>query len=136
MSLLTAPCDGAAGSATPPDPCTPSGAAMSDALITVADHRAQCLIPTFVERRSSLACTERKPYVHVPTGSRLIIASRYHLATHANRPRGDDHRPHIRAVPDVVEAHKRPQPYSPYRPVPPPPNLGAPPAFAHPPTPV
>src|SRR5438876_6316878 len=53
MSFVTTACGGAPGrgSAAPPDPCPHSGAATSAATATVADHRAQCIIPTSVKGR-------------------------------------------------------------------------------------
>src|SRR3989441_7300036 len=50
MSFVTTVCAAAAvGSPVPPDPCAHSGAATKHATITVAHHRAQCVIPTSVE---------------------------------------------------------------------------------------
>src|SRR5260370_9730405 len=118
MSLVPTLCDGAAGSATPPDPCAPSGAATSDAPITVADHRAQCLIPTSVEGRSSLASTYRKPYIHVAAGSGFIIAP---------LGRVDNHRTHICPVEQVVEAHERAEAHASHRAVPSQPQVPRPP---------
>src|SRR5690242_930171 len=86
-----------AGSATPPDPCAHSGVAASEATAAVAHQRAHCVIPTSVEGRRLFSSTERESDVHVPTGSRLIIAP---------IRRVDNHRPYIAPVEHVVEAHK------------------------------
>src|SRR5881628_490460 len=109
MLLVTIACGTAAGSAAPPDPCAHSGAATSDATVTAAHHRAQCVIPTSVEGRRLFPCTKREPDVHVAAGSRLIIAP----------IRGvDNHRPHIGPVEHVVEADEGTQPQAPHGPVP------------------
>src|SRR6266480_261034 len=120
MSFVTTACGGAPRrrSAAPPDPCPHSGAATSAATATVADHRAQCIIPTSVESRRLFPCTQREPYIHVPAWSRLIIA-----------PIGgvDNHRRDVETVPHVVEAHERTQPQAPHRPVPTEAHVGRPP---------
>src|SRR5436853_7940443 len=106
MSFVTTACGGAARSAAPPDPCPHSGAATSAATATVADHRAQCIIPTSVEGRRLFPCAQREPYIHVPARSRLIIAP----------VRGvDNHRRDVETVPRVVQAQKGPQPQAPHR---------------------
>src|SRR5216110_3855745 len=97
MSFVTTACGGAAGSAAPPDPCPHSGAATSAATATVADHRAQCIIPTSVEGRRLFPCAQREPYIHVPTRSRFVIAP---------IRRVDNHRPHVRPVEHIVEAEE------------------------------
>src|SRR5436190_18651537 len=103
MSFVTTARGGATGegSATPPDPCPHSGAATSAATTTVADHRAQCIIPTSVEVRRLFPCTQREPYIHVPARSRLIIAP---------IRRVDNHRRDVEAVPHVVQSHEGTQP--------------------------
>src|SRR2546430_1200475 len=69
------------------------------ATVTVADHRAQCIIPTSVEGRRLFSRTQRESHIHVPARSRLIIAP----------IRGvDNHRSYVGAIPDVVEPHERP----------------------------
>src|SRR5690242_17446817 len=118
MSFETA-ARGRAGSATPPDPCAHSGAATSEATAAVAHHRAQCVIPTSVESRRLLPSTERESQVHVATGSRLIIPPRHEPATHPDGRGVDRDRPHVLAVEDVVQAHKRLKPHAAKRPVPP-----------------
>src|SRR5437660_12121257 len=103
MSFVTTARGGATGegSATPPDPCPHSGAATSAATAAVADHRAQCIIPTSVEVRRLFPSTERESHVHVAAGSRLIIAP---------IRRVDNHRSYIGPVPHVVDAYERVQP--------------------------
>src|SRR2546427_9989839 len=100
MSFVTTACGGATGrgSVAPPDPCPHSGAATSAATAAVADHRAQCIIPTSVKGRRLFPCTQREPYIQVPARSRLIIAPIRGI---------DNHRSHIRTVPDVVQPHER-----------------------------
>src|SRR5689334_629026 len=86
------------GFETPPDPCPHSGAAMSAATRTVADHRAQYLIPTSDEGPKLLTCTQCEAHVGVAPGSGLIIAP---------IRRVDNHRPDVCSIEQVVEAHKR-----------------------------
>src|SRR5881409_892852 len=97
MSFVTTACGGAARSAAPPDPCPHSGAATSAATATVADHRAQCIIPTSVEGRRLFPSTERESEVQIAAGSGLIIAP----------IRGvDNHRRDVETIPHVVHAHE------------------------------
>src|SRR6266566_9417347 len=118
MSFVTTACGGAAGSTAPPDPCPHSGAATSAATATVADHRAQCIIPTSVEVRRLFPCTQREPHIHVPARSRLIIAP---------IRRVDNHRRDVEAIPHVVEADERTEPQTPHRPIPTEAHVGRPP---------
>src|SRR5437773_10137940 len=115
MSFVTTARGGATGegSATPPDPCPHSGAATSAATAAVADHRAQCIIPTSVEVRRLFPSTERAPHVHIAARSGLIIAPRHGIATHPDRARIDRYGPHVLPVEDVVEPHERPEAYTP-----------------------
>src|SRR6266704_3915271 len=112
MSFVTTPRGAAVGSAAPPDPCAHGGAAASDAPVTTAHHRAQCVIPTSVEGRSLLASTQREPDIHVAAGGRLIVAPRHEVATHANRRRVDRHGPDVRAVENIIEAHEGAEPHA------------------------
>src|SRR5207249_5698491 len=98
MSFVTTACSGAAGSAAPPDPCPHSGAATSAATAPVADHRAQCIIPTSVEGRRLFPSTERESDVQIAAGSGLIIAP---------KGRVDNHRSHVRPIEHVVEPNER-----------------------------
>src|SRR2546430_17691284 len=120
MSFVTTARGGATGegSATPPDPCPHSGAVTSAATAAVADHRAQCIIPTSVEVRRLFPSTERESHVHIAAGSRLIIAP---------IRRVDNHRRDVEAIPHVVEADERTEPQTPNRPVPTNAHVGRPP---------
>src|SRR5260221_14060218 len=118
MSFVTTACGGATGPTAPPDPCPHSGAATSAATAAVADHRAQCIIPTSVEGLRLFPCTQREPYIHVPARSRLIIAP---------IRRVDNHRRDVEPVPPVVEAYERTQPQAPHRSIPADAHVGRPP---------
>src|SRR5207253_9326352 len=111
MSFVTTACGGAPGrgSAAPPDPCPHSGAATSAATATVADHRAQCIIPTSIKGRRLFSRTQRESHIHVPARSRHILAPIRRAAIH---------RYHVGVIPHLREPHEPPQPLPPPRPGP------------------
>src|SRR5437867_6916889 len=140
MSFVTTVCGEPAGrprSPAPPEPCAPNPPATSDASVTAAHHRAPSLIPTSVDcrsRRRGTVCrapllpgSQRESDIHVPAGSRLIIAPRHEAATHPYGLRVDRHGAHVRPVEQVVEAAERMEPHAPEVPLPSQTHVGRPP---------